>query len=465
MRTLRWAVVFWVAGTTACGNGGGGTGTLRLAVTAINPGNGASKGALALDPGASSTTTFVNGSIASGPPDSLGIAVRKIELRADRAGIPIFDEPAGKSIQISGSRVDLSDLFTHYDCVDGSGDAYQLKTGETCDCGFDDQNHVIATAKKDGKDVCPWDAGQNVPRGHGGRIASIEAGAGSYTSLAVTFKRKARAQGCVTGNFGAPGSTVTGVHTYCTRAAGAFMAGMGGAPRGDFEGGAAQESDFDLARPGGEPPGGDELTVEFPIQGGLTLAPGGAAPLTLVIDTSRLLRFYNQATDNPINPGAPTSVSYFFTTVFQDSIYLFGGRAGTIFGYQLTTNACFNVEDASVPPDYQCTMGGQVVAAWLTLVTGPSGAPLTASLMPDDDNTLTVLKGNNQAMRAGHAAWDSSMIVSRPDGRLDVSYRLGPDEGTIFNIDTHAAPGASLPDVHFRGLQKSFGVVTASRGL
>lgn len=468
--TLCWMGVV----LAACGSGGGGGGvqaTLQLGVSAAN--GGAASSTLQKSRNKSTSVApedFVSTSITSGAPDTFSLALQTMTLvgldeKGATAVVPIFHEPAGRPIVISGSRVDLSALFTRFECLDANGVGYQLAAGESCQCGFDRDNRPLGQVRDpaSGRMVCPWDLpGDTGGRGRGGQVTTLQASIGSYTALDVVFQRRARISGCLTGQYGAPGSSISGKHTYCTQAGRALYAGVGGGQRADFEGRAAEEMDFDLARPG-TGAGADTLTLRFPIEGGLTLAEGGTERLTLVIDTNRLLRFYNQAISQPVNPGAPSTVSYFFTTVFDGSVFVFAGQPGEIYGYQLVTRACIGA--AQIPADHDCPTGS-VVAAWLTVVADPAGIPITASFMPDDDNTLTVIKGSNQAGSPQGAVWDPSCVTRNQSGGFDLRYLLGSsDSGVVFNVRTDVRVGDALPGVYFEGLQRSYGVVTAYRRL
>lgn len=112
--------------------------------------------------------------------------------------------------------------------------------------------------------------------------------------------------------------------------------------------------------------------------GGFSVPKDGSTTLTLAVDLNRMLRFYaNTRSDHqPPNPGMKAGTSYFFTTLFPSSISVFGGPVGSVQGYQISANS---------------------VDAWLTLFLDAAGNVLSASVMPDDDNALTIMKGNGLA--------------------------------------------------------------------
>jgi len=409
---------------------------------------------------------FVNGSIASGPPTTFSVVMTKMSLVGARPDgpateLPIFDEPLGKAITITGDRVDLSNMFTHYECIDNHGEPYALAAGESCACGFDEAGHPLGKVAdpSSGNYVCPYDLkGYTGGRGSGGTAATMTADVGSYASLIVEFQRQAKVSGCVTGNYGAPGSTISGTHRYCTRAEHAFMAGAGGGQNPDFEGQAPEEMDFDLVAPGSGGGTSDSVRLEFPIDGGLKVSASESAALTLTIDVNRMLRFYNQAVVREVNPGAPSTISFFFTSVFNSSVFVFAGASGKVQGYALVADACLHGTGPA------CA-ASQPVATWLTLFRDAGGAPFAASFMPDDDDALTVMKGVTLSTDGERYFWDRSLLVQDGDGKYDITYHLGTDSGTLLHLDVDAAVGASLSDVSFVGYFNSSGAVAARREL
>jgi hypothetical protein len=237
---------------------------------------------------------------------------------------------------------------------------------------------------------------------------------------------------------------------------------VGGGQNSVFENKSPEEMDFDIGAPGAFQTGLDSKDMEFAISGGLILDNESKASLSLVLDTNRMLRFYNQAEIKEVNPGAPSNVSFFFTTVFDQSVYAFAGSPGEIYGFQLITRACTGVADLDIPTDHECQSGG-VVAAWLTLITDSAGLPFIAGFMPDDDNTLTVIKGRN--VSANGEPYDPSMIAKQPETSLfDIGYALDPaTPGTLFNVDLSLPSGSQVPNVWFRGFNQSYGTVNTVR--
>jgi hypothetical protein len=401
---------------------------------------------------------FVASSITSGAPESLTVKIAKMELiSASGKSQTIFDEPTGKEVRIDGAYVDLSSLFTTFACVDKNGIAVDTG-GAACPCGLDATNQPIPQV--DG--ICPTPAD---PSAIAPAVGTLEVPVDTYSSLKVSFLRGARVKGCVSGTFGNGGEVTAGAHTYCTRADySTFNATVGGV-NANFENQEAQEMDFDLQLSNSFTQNKSGLiTLDFPVSDNIVVSSSEAQRLTMVIDTNRLLRFYNQGRDDyqPPNPGLPGNQSYFFTTVFEGSTFVFTGVPGEIRGYSFVTNACAG-ETAPFPTDHVCTNNPFVVAGWLTMVFDKNGSPLLANIMPDDDNTLTVLKGGNKSS----GGLQSSYFESAGTALWNVSGGLGSEEKnqTIFGVPTELAVGSETTNVYFEGMQSSYGTIRLKRGL
>jgi hypothetical protein len=109
---------------------------------------------------------------------------------------------------------------------------------------------------------------------------------------------------------------------------------------------------------------------------------GPAPSLTILVDLSRVLRFYNGCNlshTGGVNPNDPVNKAYFFChSVFGASIAAFFGTPGQIQGY------------SSV---YNCTSGNCGVKAWMTIICNPAGQIISGILIGNDDNDLTIAKG------------------------------------------------------------------------
>ncbi|MCG6911170.1 MAG: hypothetical protein LJE94_13735, partial [Deltaproteobacteria bacterium] len=99
-------------------------------------------------------------------------------------------------------------------------------------------------------------------------------------------------------------------------------------------------------------------------------------------------------------PDDPTDKAYFFAhSVFIDSIGIFIGDAGRIEGYQAIY---VNYDDD----------GNAGVEAWMTLVFDADDHFLSGHLIGDDDNALTVAKGQ------------IGTYTVNADGSVDLTYLL-----------------------------------------
>lgn len=399
---------------------------------------------------ASSATDYRNSSIASGAPTTLTVYVTKMYLSGTSGSKTIFYDADGKPIRIGSKSVDISSLFTSYACVDSTGTP--VTTITECPCGLDTNKAAIA---KNSDGTCP-------DQGNGG-VATVSADEGTYTKLTVDFQVRAKVKGCVTGNFtsaASNGTSTQGARTYCTKSAyHTFQSTPGAATAASFEttSANAEEMDYQISK-------ANELytdttktfTMDFPIKDSVTIAKDAATTptLTMMIDTNRMLRFYNQnVTQNP-NPGMSSSRSYFFSTVFEESAYVFVGTPGDIRGFQWWTDAC-----ASNTTGATCSGSTSVVAGWMTIIKDSATKPLVVGAMPDDDNSLVLVKGSNKSTSGiDQAAFTAS------GSNYDVKYTLSSDSGTIKAVNIDADVG-STQTLSLIGLQSYGGVIYLKRGL
>jgi hypothetical protein len=439
------------------------TGQLMLNFEAAN----ANQTSFALGQSSQNASQFLVGaepeSIASGAPDSFEVSVLSMDLAGkDAAGSEIstniFKSEAGQAIKIEGSNVDLSKLFTSYACYKADGSPITLGAGETCKCGVDAKGAVIAP-QADGS--CKLtDANGNLqditePSG------ILKVASATYTSLSVTFAPKAKIKGCVTGTFRSS-SQNPGTHTYCTKTALATTNESITPSAADFESSGAEDIEIYLNRSWDQRAG--SLQTTFPIKDGLKISGDSNKTLSLVIDVNRMLRFYNKGRpDSGPNPSFPVNRAYFFTTIFEDSLFVFAGRPGSIKGYSFLTSTCM---EATVTSDYLCaTSTAKSVAGWMTLILDADGNPFAASAMPDDDNNLTTIKGGNRKANVGI---DSSMITKNSDNTYSVALDLSGVTSTIKNVDLTKAKGETYESSYDgikNGSNLTFGKVTFTRGL
>jgi hypothetical protein len=144
--------------------------------------------------------------------------------------------------------------------------------------------------------------------------------------------------------------------------------------------------------------------------------------MTLAVDMNRMLEFFgNVRSDfNPPTPDSHTGTSYFFTTKFiatggptaASAVTAFAGNLGTIQGYQWTA--------------HQGTIGGTAQASgWFTFYLDASGNYLSGVMYEDDDNELTICKGN--------AALTSGTISSNATLTMDIAGVLSGFSSTTLN--------------------------------
>ncbi|MEN9826273.1 MAG: hypothetical protein RI953_2018 [Pseudomonadota bacterium] len=425
------------------------TGQLALSFEAANSNTKGTSNLLGLTLRELATTPAQPDSIASGAPDSFEVNILSMDLKGADANFNIFKSDTGKSIKITGSEIDLSQLFTTYDCYKADGTPITLAAGETCKCGVD----------KTGKLITPQADGSCKLTNENGELIEITQPAGlldvaarDYSTLSVTFAPKAKIKGCVSATFKTTTATTTngssGYQKYCTQTDKASTNESIKPGHAVFKGVTAQETEMYLSK--GWDSRSNNLNIDFPIKDGLKIAAGQKSNLTMVIDVNRMLRFYNQGrSDQGPNPGFPTDRSYFFTTVFEDSLFVFAGKAGAIRGYSWQTSTCSgtfaNIFTCSTP---------QSVDGWLTLILDDKGTPFAASAMPDDDNNWTTLKGSNRKASIGI---DASMIKQNADGTYDVSVSLGNGgDPVIYKVDLSKELNSSF-ETDYRGLSGQFG--------
>lgn len=154
------------------------TSEINLGFAAINSKSVGAALALTAD---NSNAEFRPMLITSGAPDGFRLAITKISLEGDQARSSIFEDAAGAILDIEGSTVDLSSLLA--------------TTSANIKADPESKNAVKAAVKP-----------------------------GVYTKIKLEFKRQAEIKGCVSGNFSEM-SLESGVHSYCTVAAGSSFSG------------------------------------------------------------------------------------------------------------------------------------------------------------------------------------------------------------------------------------------------
>ncbi len=241
----------------------------------------------------------------------------------------------------------------------------------------------------------------------------------------MTFKRKAHIKGCVSGDFqiGPDGiAAAQGQHTYCTRSGFSTFDPVLPGPT-QFEGLTAPEwMDFDLGSGQLGPEYVDEdFDLSFNLGKNLVVKKDEELDLSMVIDLNRILRFYNQGRlDQGAGPVAPTNRAYFFNSVFNSSVFFFLGKPGRVYGYEGRAKACLysRWDSQTGACNVQAGDPGEfIVGFWLTIITAPDGSPLITSFTPDDDTTLTVVKGTPQFLTI-------PITVGSANGLVNLHYGL-----------------------------------------
>jgi hypothetical protein len=207
------------------------------------------------------------------------------------------------------------------------------------------------------------------------------------------------------------------VHTFCTRAGadevtvGTFTTDAIGSNADFSEGSPPELTEIDLALDNAGALSADALraaTVTVASAASFTVAEGSTTPLSLAMDLNRMLRYFaNIRSDlQPPNPNMKAGTSYFFTTVFPFSTVLVPGEGGSVEGYQLTVVGS------------KGGGGTEVVPGWLTVLRDAGGAVVGGVVIGDDDDGLTVAKGNLLPVSADNG-----------DGTWDLGYSLGTGGG------------------------------------
>ena len=461
---------------------------------------------------------FKNYSNASGKPDELNLTVYRIALNpsqtaADRSSRPVFDAPDGKTLAINKSRIDLSDMFTNFECVDVNGVPFDLddwynnvfptidntnEAGEpneyrqwtsveqaSCECGFDKDNYPLGP---DASGSCPP---QEADSASSGQVASVDIAPNTYESVTIFYRRRAQVKGCVTGYFYETwngSESVVERSQFCTQSALAGYDNTGGGTYSDFEDKTAEFTDISLSGiqqyEGSDLPGSgsdldpnDVVRVEFPIPGGITIEEGSTAQLTLVIDTNRLLQFYsayhsgitNNGTPRGAGPNALADKSYFYTSVFEDTQFFFVGQIGNIYGFEMVVLLCTDREPSEIAnfsqaSDYNCTTSDDdEQSLWMTVIEDANENILIANILPDDGLSKTTLKGDNMEVTSNSEGgfeynWGQNW-ESNTDGTWNISYGLRsaePDgtvstslQGTLYNVNKSSTIGAAIPNVYY----------------
>lgn len=411
---------------------------------------------------------YNSSSIASGAPDDLKLYVKSIKL--SNSGDSQFDETIfqnneGKGIYIHSGKVDISNLFeaevVPAECtlIDGERSTY-------------DNQNVIASNNNNGTITL------NVYEENGGVItlgavvktttcpntnnAKVAVSAGSYSILKIEFLRRAKIKGCVTGNFTDVGTKagIAGTHTYCTQT-GKSTFDNDDTQNSDFETNTSTLMDVDLkiTSEGRTTDRTESFTIDYPIEGNITLTAGNTSELTMLFDLNRFLRYFNNGrTDNQApNPSAPNTFTYFYTLDLErdNAAYAFVGKAGSIYGYRTVLEGC---SDLPMPQDRVCVNISNTVGLWMTSIYDKNNAHIKTTFMPDDDNAFTTIKGSTDNIE--------NPIVELGGGRVNIKYGLDENtQGTIFNFKHATSIDEKVDGVTFEGFQDTYGQLYMQRKL
>jgi hypothetical protein len=420
-----------------------------------------------------SSPPFKATSILSGAPAELTLFVRKITLLGKSptgamTNVVVFDDAKGKPVRVLGAQVDLSELFKVEQCYTFAGKPVPLKAGESCECGLDAKGKLVkkveATDPETGKKVMSCD----LKNTKAPPVGVLEVAAGSYDTLQIEYARDAYMSGCLSGYFrsSAAGVGDTSIpHTYCTRANGEISDGSS-ATLATFEGLAAQTMEVPLS--GLSADGFNEsqkfFGYTYPIGETIKLEPNKAQRITLLIDANRLLRFETAVRDDakPIKSGWPKSRPHFFGTTFGASTFVFVGEPGEIRGYKWTADAC---EGESCSGNNQSFY----LEGWLTTIARKGAEPFLLNFMPDDDATLTTIKGSNLTTKQSSQGGVTQTALpdffkTASNGSVTMKYALDAGKGQV-TVESLPANVGDTSDGTFEGFQSLSGPFTLERKL
>ncbi|NRA67178.1 MAG: hypothetical protein HRU19_22030 [Pseudobacteriovorax sp.] len=401
---------------------------------------------------------FRNKSITSGPPEELRLYITSMSL-ANSSGeggeTPIFVDEDGAELVIRDGGIDISSLFTQIGCIASDGTVLS----EDCPCGLDANNEPISKESDPAEPSVEWCPEVDTAAGDtpASGVVNVEQ-AGSYDLLKVSYLSTAKMRGCVTGNFAGNDATVddpiTGVQTYCTRTGydTPTMNSTGTSYNAsDFQGNTATLMDVAM-----DVHSRQELNLEFPIQGGVTIGGDSedSPKITLLVDTNRMLRFDNGKRETSACDGSTFNESsnvwapYFFNDILGSSSFVFVGQVGEVQGYSWSTLVESASDQATAESNSLTCQNSEFciyVNGWLTIIKQADGTPYLNNFLPDDDGALTVLKGGNYA--ADGVAIDEFVVNS--SSSWDINYTLGSQlDGVVKGFDPTTAVGSSQ-DVNF----------------
>jgi hypothetical protein len=263
---------------------------------------------------------------------------------------------------------------------------------------------AIQVTYSDGSGRTAWSGTQDVKVTGSGvadtsSITLSDMPAGVIDSVSITFKSRALMKGSLTASVpnGSGGFMNTTVYTKASY--GYDMNTTGGAPDASaFTTGPAEEMPVYFHW-------NDELTAVIPASA--VIVAGQPYSFTLLVDLSRLLRFYNGANGtNAPEPQLLGTIAYFYggNTAMQ-SIAGYFGSAGSIQGYSVTMSI-YNLGDTidGVTAPYGADRG------WATIILDSAGVPIGGAFTRDFDFGNCESKG------------PVSLITANTDGSYDVEF-------------------------------------------
>lgn len=415
--------------------------------------------ALPSDPTAIKATAT---SVISGPPNGFKIIVKEISFEGDEKHSTVFKSDTGVELAIEGAAIDLSAMI-----------AASIEAGNGLDTGD----------------------------------LAFKAEVGHYKKVSLKLEKRAYIKGCIKGLFhdhynetspvpnnAVPLSELSGTHEYCTRegadlysknlpAAGNFASDVDLPNNSDFEKTASNnltaewmkihldthpnwpktESwyDADINQPIHTPSTveTEDYDVQYEVSGGFTIEKDKEITLTMLMDMNRLLRYDNSAKDHPRDFPTHRNPSFFFDTTFKNNSFVFVGRPGKIYGYEIKSLVCKDTDlDKTDLSNASCSSDFTPVNTWMTLITDQNGKPQSLNIQPEDDSRLTTLVGTN--FRDG-TQW---VFAGGSPSTADILYSMDSSDqskfrGTIYdfpaNLETYTTdnPGPFLLywDLHGEG--------------
>ena len=353
-------------------------------------------------------------SIISGSPDDMVVKVTKITLKNTSGGeIPLFSNTSGKELRIRGTTVDLSEFFTKIQCMDTSGNVIE----KDCPCGGDASGNPVEKVdyiNEEGATVkaCPkLEEGQTPP------VALIPISqTGTFSEIGISILNEAKIKGCVSGyvqqtNYDSGTSYTDNVNleTYCTKASASMETARNTTSASSvFTGSGSSDAGWSSSLITlGQLTNTENVNFSFPIKDNFTITnlETDKPKITMVIDTSRMLRFFKhdsaEGRDRPDGGpevGTTFKGSYFFINGFGNQSFVYIGRAGTVKGFQLVADS-YRLSDsgdslpdgagADQPELYTCTKASTCnfyYGGWLSAIYDYDGTLQVLSIQSDDNN-------------------------------------------------------------------------------